>query len=96
MATTTYQTGLNPTYAGVQFPHKSIAVNVAINDALFTSPCNLWVGTGGDLKIKLANDSAFVLFKNIPDGYLFQARVLAIDTAANGTTATNIVALPII
>jgi hypothetical protein len=63
-------------------PHDSN--NLAKEDAL------IYVGVGGDVKLKLENDSELV-FKNVPAGMFMP--VLAKRVFATGTTATDILAL---
>lgn len=51
----------------------------------------LYIGTGGDLTVKAADDSAFVTFRNIPDGFIIDIRAVAVR--ATGTSAADIVGL---
>lgn len=51
----------------------------------------LFVGTGGDIKVFMANDSVPILFKNIPDGTFLPIQVTRVF--ATDTTATDIVAI---
>ena len=50
----------------------------------------LYVGTGGDLTVTLADDGSAVTFSNLPDGSLLPFRVKAVKTAS---TASSIIAL---
>lgn len=51
----------------------------------------LYVGTGGDLKVKLIDAAADVTFVNVPSGSVIAIRVAAVRV--NGTTAADIVGL---
>jgi hypothetical protein len=51
----------------------------------------LYVGTGGDVAVKMRNDSTAVTFKNVADGSLLPLRVKLV--LSTGTTASDIVAL---
>lgn len=51
----------------------------------------LYIGTGGDLSVMAADDSAFVTFRNIPDGFIIDIRAVAVR--ATGTSAADIVGL---
>lgn len=58
---------------------------------LTSIPRALFVGTGGNITLRLADSSADVLLKNVPSGAMLdlQARFVR----ATGTTAADIVAL---
>lgn len=67
------------------------AVTPANGTALALGPCdNLYIGVAGDVSVILEDDTAAVLFKAHPVGYL-QGRVKSVEATA--TTATNILAL---
>lgn len=51
----------------------------------------LFVGTGGNVSLILADDSVAVLFKNVPAGVVLPLRVKRVR--ATNTTATDLVAL---
>jgi len=51
----------------------------------------LFVGTGGDVKLRSVNSSEDVVFRNLPDAAVIDVRVSAVR--ATGTTASDIVAL---
>ena len=70
----------------------SKAVVVTPSDTDFINPCNLFVGTGGDLKVAFVGDrTTAILLKNIPDGSFLPIEVVKVyDT---DTTADDIVAL---
>ena len=51
----------------------------------------LFVGTGGDVTVRPARSQQDVTFRNLPDAYVLDVRVIAVR--ATGTTATDIVGL---
>lgn len=51
----------------------------------------IYVGTGGDLAVKAADDSQFVILRNMPDGFIIDIRAVAVR--ATGTSAADIVGL---
>lgn len=51
----------------------------------------LYIGTGGDLVLRLVRGDDDVTFRNLADGSLLDVRAVAVR--ANGTTAADIVAL---
>lgn len=51
----------------------------------------LWVGTGGTVVVRFADDSANVSLLNVPDGTLLVGAVKRLHST--GTTASNIVGL---
>ena len=51
----------------------------------------LWVGTGGNVSVRFADDSADVTIANVPDGTLLPFAVKRVNLT--GTTASNIVGL---
>jgi len=57
----------------------------------FNSPARqLYVGNGGDLNVRLENDTAYVLLRNFPPSTFLLASVVAVSNV--NTTASNIVA----
>lgn len=66
---------------------------VTPNDStdLATIPKGIWVGTGGDVRLRGVNSVADVTFKAVPSGFIIPVRASRI--LATGTTATDIVAL---
>jgi hypothetical protein len=48
------------------------------------SPGELYVGTGGDLVVMGANDSATVTFMNVPDGTFLPILVKMVYTTGTG------------
>ncbi|MAF30469.1 MAG: hypothetical protein CL820_05220 [Croceicoccus sp.] len=51
----------------------------------------LYVGTGGDVKLRASNASSDVTFKNVPSGCFLPVRTEYVRTT--GTTAADMVAL---
>lgn len=72
-------------------PSRSV-LTVAPSDssALPVLPKALYVGVGGDVTLRCADDAVDVTFRNVPSGGLIRAR--ASHVRATGTTATNILA----
>lgn len=56
---------------------------------VFDAPQAIFVGTGGDIALRLIGDSTTVTYKNIPDGTFLP--VLADQVLSTGTTASDIV-----
>jgi hypothetical protein len=50
----------------------------------------IWVGTGGDLKVRYAGNDADILLKNVPSGSRLPGRFSRVF-ATGGTTATDLV-----
>ncbi len=66
--------------------------SVALSTTSTGLPCRgLFIGTGGDVAVKLANDTVAVTFKNVSSGSLLP--LCALYVMATNTTATDIVAL---
>ncbi|MEE4540294.1 MAG: hypothetical protein V2J51_17600 [Erythrobacter sp.] len=63
------------------------------NDAqdLAAIPKALYVGTGGDLNVRLVDNDADVVFRAVPGGSILAIRPVAVR--ANGTSAADIVGL---
>jgi hypothetical protein len=51
----------------------------------------VFVGTGGNLNLRLIDASEDVVFANVPDGSVLALRIVAVR--ATGTTATDIIGL---
>lgn len=51
----------------------------------------IFIGSGGDVRLRPLNGSTDVTFRNLPDGSVLDVRVRAIR--ASGTTASDIVGL---
>lgn len=68
------------------------AVEVTPDDGESLAPTRaLWVGSEGDVAVKLIGDTDSVVFVAVPDGTLL--RVCAEKVLSTGTTASNILAL---
>jgi len=61
---------------------------VVTSDTEVLEPGLLFVGVGGNIKVKLELDSDFKTFKNIPDGSIFTGSVISVHT---DTTATDMI-----
>jgi len=59
------------------------------DSTVFDSPQAIFVGTGGDIALRLIGNSTTVTYKNIPDGTFLP--VLADKVLSTGTTASDIV-----
>lgn len=59
-------------------------------DPLPTLPKALYVGTGGHVTLRCADDTADVVFRNVPSGSIIRARARFVR--ATGTTAADILA----
>lgn len=66
------------------------AVSLDDNSDLATIPKALWVGTGGDVRLRGVNGQP-VTFVGVPSGFIIPVR--ASRVFATGTTAADIVAL---
>jgi hypothetical protein len=70
---------------------KAVSVTAADSD-LATVPCRaVYVGTGGNVALMLADDSAAVIFTNVPDGTLLPFACKQIRSTS--TTASGLVAV---
>jgi len=56
---------------------------------VFDAPQAIYIGTGGDIALRLIGNSTTVVYKNIPDGTFLP--VLADQVLSTGTTASDIV-----
>jgi len=69
----------------------SNAITVVPSDTDYLNVCNLFVGTGGDIKVLMADNlETPVIFKNITDGSflpIFVIRVYDTDTDADDILA---------
>lgn len=64
--------------------------DVTVSDVtVFDAPQAIFVGTGGDIALRLIGNSTTVTYKNIPDGTFLP--VLADQVLSTGTTASDIV-----
>jgi len=64
--------------------------NVSTQDGSGNNGCVLFIGTGGDIKVKTAGGDE-VTFTNVADGTFFPVQVVRVF--ATGTTASEIIAL---
>ena len=64
--------------------------NVSTEDGSGNNGCVLFIGTGGDIKVKTAGGDE-VTFTNVADGTFFPVQVVRVF--ATGTTASEIIAL---
>lgn len=85
----TFTDRTEPAYSSAAVsPSDSVALSVTATGP----PCRaLYVGTGGDLAVKLVGDSTAVTFKNVSSGSILP--LCALYVMSTGTTATDIVAL---
>jgi hypothetical protein len=60
-------------------------------DDLTSATKALYVGSGGNLKVRLIDAEADVTFVNVPSGSVLAIRIAAVR--ANGTTAADLVGL---
>ena len=51
----------------------------------------IYVGTAGDLTLRMTNNATDVTFRNIPAGFILDVRAIAVR--ATGTSASDIVGL---
>lgn len=56
----------------------SESFSVPVGGKIFPDSVRIYVGTGGDLEVKLLNDTDYVIFKNVPSGQVFMGNVKAI------------------
>ena len=59
-------------------PSKAVAVTP--HDTATFQKGLLYIGAGGDIKCKLADDTDFVTFKNVPDASILPFYVVAVHT----------------
>lgn len=54
-------------------------------------PCKcLWIGSGGDLEVDMAEQGTGIVIKNVPSGYMYWGRFTRVRAAL--TTAQEIIA----
>jgi hypothetical protein len=68
----------------------SSGVAIDAHDTNTFSPGYLYVGTGGDVKVKLADSATAVTFKNVPDG-TFMPIIVTMVYSTGTVTATNFI-----
>lgn len=74
-------------------PSNGEVVNVAFTDHLInnTGGCTrIWIGTGGDLTVRLRNADQDATYTNIPDGSEFVGNVIVVRKT--GTTCSDMIA----
>ena len=64
----------------------SRAVPVTPHNTAVIEKGMLYVGTGGDVKVRLSGQTTFTTFKNVPDGSFLPILVIGVHTE---TTATD-------
>jgi hypothetical protein len=70
----------------------SSGVAITAHDTNTFSPGYLYVGTGGDVKVKLADSATGVVFKNVPSG-TFMPIIVTMVYVTGTVTATDFVIL---
>ncbi len=63
---------------------------VTPSDTITFNPSNIYVGTGGDLALKLLNNDTVLVYKNIPNGTFLPLLVTAVYVTGT-VTATDII-----
>lgn len=71
-----------------QFP--TMAKAISASDADIFQPAYIYVGTGGDVAVKVAHDATAVVFHGIPNGGMVP--VMCVAVKSTGTTASGFVA----
>lgn len=82
--------------ASAQFPvtmSVKNAVNVTLTSDFTVSTTNrgIWIGTGGTVKVDMLTTGTGILYYNVPSGTFLPLVVSKIYSAANGTTASNLI-----
>lgn len=78
-------------FSAIKQPTKSVAVTPSDStDLTGTATKGLWVGTAGNLSVKLSGDSSATTWKNVASGTYVPGNFIRVMAA---TTATDIVAL---
>lgn len=70
---------------------RAAAINLAADTSLEVTR-NVYVGGAGDVKVDMQHGET-VTFKSVPAGTFMPIQVSKIYSTANGTTATNLLAL---
>jgi hypothetical protein len=73
-------------------PLNAVAVNLAADTVPSPSVRGIYVGTTGNLKVDMVGGQTGVTFQNVSVGY-FAGHFSKIYSTANGTTASNLVAV---
>lgn len=87
---------VTPTQRATAPARNTIAVDPNDSEpAEFPSGATLYIGTGGNVCVQGMDDAALTktVFKNCPDGQPLPVRVKTLWPSADGTTATDIVAM---
>lgn len=63
------------------------------SDTLFDEPVCVYVGVSGTVKVDLADLGTGLEFDNAPQGQVLPLQVVKVYSTANGTTATDLIAL---
>ena len=71
---------------------RAVAINLASDTTLASTSRGIFVGGAGNLAITTQGNDA-VTFTGVTAGTIYAIRAKVIKSTANGTTATNIVAL---
>lgn len=69
----------------------SFAISPSDSQELAVLPRAVYVGTGGNLTLRLIDDAQDVVFRNVPSGQILDLRARFIR--ASGTTAADLVGL---
>ena len=73
-------------------PTNAVAVNLSGDTTYSPILRGVWVGGGGNVVVDMATTGTQITFYNVAGGYL-QGHFSKIYSTANGTTATNLVAV---
>lgn len=79
-------------YKDISTAHGAVAVSLASDTTLPAGCRALWVGVAGTVKVDLPTFGTSITFLNVPAG-LLRCQCTKVYSTANGTTATDIVAL---
>lgn len=64
---------------------------VVVADTDFSAPCRgIWVGTTGNVSVRMYGDGAVRIFQSVPAGTVLPVQATRVN--ASGTTASNMVA----
>ena len=79
-------------YKDLSTAHGAVAVSLASDTNLAAGCRALWVGVAGTVKVDLPTQGTGISFLNVPAG-MFLCQCTKVYSTANGTTATDIVAV---
>lgn len=71
----------------------SLASDYTPSAGLNGSARAIWVGTGGHVKVDVLGGGTGIIFKNHPGGGWLEVTVTKVYSTANGTTASDLVAV---